>query len=166
MLAVALLPGILVFARTAPNLLLRPRGIVVHHSAMGSDSADAEADVAGLDAAHAKRGFAAFYWGRTYHIGYHYVIHADGRVEGGRPEHCVGAHTIGFNDRIGICLLGNFENRPPTRAQMDALVRLCRTLRARYDIGLDAIAGHGDCTHKTACPGRRFPLYTLKSRLE
>lgn len=109
--------------------------------------------------------------------GYHFVIgngslSGDGQIEVGsrwyKQKH--GAHCKTpdnrFNDHgVGICLVGNFEtDGPPTRAQMDAVVRLCRWLMARFDIPLGSVIGHCDCK-PTACPGRYFPWDELRERI-
>jgi hypothetical protein len=122
---------------------ITPRGIVIHHSALGGD-ADGRADLARIDAIHARRGWGIFYAGRTYHVGYHYVIRRDGTIEPGRPERCRGAHTRGHNDLLGICLLGDFTHRGPTAAQRRSLLRLCRDLMARYRIPPGAVVRHRD----------------------
>ncbi len=112
--------------------------------------------------------------------GYHFVIgngslSGDGQVEVGsrwvKQKH--GAHAgrgpHGENDYnehgIGICLVGDFEHDgPPSGAQMDSLVSLCRWLMVTYHIPLDRVIGHKDC-HATACPGRHFPWAELRRRL-
>jgi len=46
-------------------------------------------------------------------IGYHWVIERSGDLKPGRSESRKGAHTLGHNDEIGICLCGlsgQFEN--------------------------------------------------------
>ena len=40
-------------------------------------------------------------------IGYHKVIQRNGKIENGRPEFWIGAHTYGINEiSLGICLIG------------------------------------------------------------
>ena len=40
-------------------------------------------------------------------IGYHKIIRRNGKVENGRPEFWVGAHTYGKNTQsLGVCLIG------------------------------------------------------------
>lgn len=56
---------------------------------------------------------------------------------------------------IGICLVGNFEQQRPTRAQLASLRRLVTALRERYRIDARAVQGHGEVhPGHTACPGR------------
>lgn len=143
---------------------ITPRGIVIHHSALGdAPGADVAANAAVVDAVHARRGFGVFYGTRTYHIGYHYVIRADGTVEAGRPERCRGAHAKGHNDYLGVCVLGNFVTTEPTPRQQQSLARLCRVLMVRYRIPPARVVGHRDfdAAH-TLCPGDRFPFARLR----
>lgn len=155
---------------------ITPQGIIVHHSAVTIARNEAPVDVRLLDAVHQQRGYGVFYWGRVYHVGYHYVILPDGTVQRGRPERCQGAHARGYNSYIGICLIGDFSTadnptgerglQKPTPAQMCALVTLCRRLRARYRIPLRRVRRHSDVDPETQCPGDRFPFRELLRRLE
>jgi N-acetylmuramoyl-L-alanine amidase len=152
----------------------RPRGIVLHHSASGGYRDGKLLDAAAIDADHEKRGWSIEYRGKTYHIGYHYVILADGTVEAGRPEEVRGAHAAGYNDHLGICLIGNFSSsgnpdgrmQParPTEQQLDALVGLLQELMDRYDFDVDDIHRHREFG-QTACPGDRFPFEEVRDRL-
>jgi hypothetical protein len=103
--------------------------------------------------------------------GYHFVIgngteSGDGEIEvGGRwlkQKH--GAHTKDpnhpeYNDYgIGICLVGNFNNGPPTPKQIDAARRLVAYLEARCGVPPSRVTTHGDLVgNHTECPGRHFP---------
>lgn len=88
-------------------------------------------------------------------IAYHFYIRRDGKVYAGRPEPTMGAHTLGHNDHIGVCLEGNYEAHDdmPT-AQMKAAQAVSLYLHKRY--------GRPDGQHKnmsgnsTACPGKHF----------
>ena len=147
----------------------KPPGIIVHHSASPPVVGGVTVDAKALDRIHAHRGFQTWYRGKLYHIGYHFVVLQDGRVQTGRPVGCRGAHTHGspiYNRYIGICLVGNFsssanrhgEQGPvrPTRAQMNALTGLCERLMREYDIDPAHVKRHRDF-NQTACPGDRFP---------
>ena len=140
------------------------RWIVVHHSATHRGSAAAFDDV------HRRVR-------RWDELGYHFVIgngagSANGEIEVGSrwPKQKHGAHCkVGqdetYNDfGIGICLVGNFENRRPSDAQMTALARLVDYLAARYKISDSHIIGHGD-VDSTKCPGRYFSFDDLFRRL-
>lgn len=154
---------------------ITPHGIVIHHSAVTNTFDGRPVDLSMLDDYHRRRGFGIFYWGRVYHIGYHYVIYPDGRVEQGRPERTQGAHAVGHNSDLGVCLIGDFssadaaaregQSPTPTDAQMRALVELSRRLLKRYDIPLRNVQRHRDVSDNTECPGHNFPTEDFMRRL-
>jgi N-acetylmuramoyl-L-alanine amidase len=154
---------------------ITPAGIVIHHSALPPLPGGRAAGVEMIDRLHRERGFGAFYWGRFYYVGYHYVILPDGTVQAGRPEHCRGAHATGFNSYIGVCLTGDFSSTgnpagargglEPTPAQMRSLVELTNRLRARYGIPLGNVIRHHDANPDTDCPGDRFPFTQFTAQL-
>lgn len=89
-------------------------------------------------------------------IGYHYVIYRDGSINIGRSESLSGAHCTGHNSiSIGICYIGGCasDGKTPkdtrTTAQKEALVKLIKSLKAKYP-GVK-IYGHRDFANK-ACP--------------
>jgi hypothetical protein len=172
---VLLLAAAGLFLGTSYANTITPSGIVIHHSALPPMPGRHTADLAAIERLHRGRGFGAFYWGRFYHAGYHYIILPDGTVQAGRPERCRGAHTTGFNSYIGICLVGDFSSREnsagalgaaePTDAQMRSLVELTNRLRAQYDIPLGNVIQHHDANPNTECPGDRFPFTQFTARL-
>lgn len=97
---------------------------------------------------HKARGFTD--------IGYHYVIHLDGRVENGRDVDIAGAHCTGHNaNSIGVVYVGGCtkDGKTPkdtrTDAQKAALANLLIDLRKLYPRA--TIHGHRDFANK-ACP--------------
>jgi hypothetical protein len=172
--------ALLLWAASYVNTIT-PQGIVIHHTSVmpapiqsGSRTTGRTAStLAAWDEFHRLRGFGAFYWGRVYHLGYHYMIFPDGTVKQGRPEHCLGAHAKGFNNYLGIVLVGDFSSKSnpkgemamPTREQMQALVLLCHQLRERYGIPLSRIVRHCD-VGRTMCPGDRFPYREFLRRIQ
>ena len=101
-----------------------------------------------IDKWHRNRGFNG--------IGYHYLIGLDGKIEVGRPESEVGAHTTGHNtESIGICYVGGVakDGKTPkdtrTEAQKAALLDLLKKLRTKYPQA--TIHGHKEFAQK-ACP--------------
>jgi hypothetical protein len=138
--------------------------IVVHHSANNNDTPRS------MDEYHTK----VRKWANG--LGYHFVIGngvntEDGRVYVGSrwKRQITGAHCKSssgryfgawrknnyFNEHgIGVCLIGNFEQRRPTRKQLAALEQLTQFLCSRTGINPAHVYGHGDVTHKTLCPGR------------
>lgn len=127
--------------------------IIVHCTAT---PAARDVTAAEVDAWHKARGFGAACQGRVYHIGYHWLVRLDGRIEPGRPEELVGAHCRGHNLRsIGVVYAGGVapDGKTPldtrTPAQKAALRRLLTELKRRYPRA--AIHGHRDYAAK-ACP--------------
>src|SRR5215469_2691225 len=81
---------------------ITPSGIVIHHLAVPPEIVP-HLRIGEIDDLHRNRGYGAFFWGRLFHIGYHYVILPDGTILRGRPERLRGAHTFGYNHYLGIC---------------------------------------------------------------
>lgn len=107
-------------------------------------------------------------------IGYHFVIGnghgmTDGEIE---PtfrwkQQMQGAHAgvADYNQHgVGIVLVGNFENEPPTAAQLTSVKRLVRVLSREYEIPGNQIFGHGD-VKPTECPGTHFPLSEVRDSI-
>ena len=108
-----------------------------------------EHNVADIRRWHLKRGFSD--------IGYHYLIHIDGKIEVGRPLHRIGAHTSGENTgSIGVCYVGGMDKDMKkakdtrTQAQKDSLVKLLHELIYKYNKDM-TIHGHNEFANK-ACP--------------
>lgn len=137
--------------------------VVVHHTATGSGSVDSihESHLKNKD----KNGNP---W---LGIGYHFVI-GNGQ---GMPDGAIeptfrwrtqiqGAHAGStnkdYNERgIGVCLIGNFENTPPTPAQRRSVKLLVQTLKSEYRIAASNVVGHKDIrASATECPGKLFPM--------
>lgn len=131
--------------------------IVIHHSA--SDHSTPQ----GMRDWHVNgRGWVA--------LGYDFVIgngvgYGDGKVYVGERwrkqmhgAHCKTPDNHYNNHGIGICLIGNLQNHPPTPKQIAALARLLSFLTAKCGIPRSRILTHGGITGKTQCPGRYFSL--------
>lgn len=88
-------------------------------------------------------------------IGYHYVIHLNGKIEIGRPIEVQGAHVSGENeDSIGICYIGGVDalNKPKdtmTVLQEISFLDIVKSLRLIF--GELSIHGHNEFSTK-ACP--------------
>lgn len=112
-------------------------GIVVHCS----DSPHGRGDnAATIDRWHKERGWSG--------IGYHYVILENGTIEAGRDIDKQGAHARGYNNYIGICLIGTTAF---THAQFTSLDILLKAMKANYNIDSKDILGHYMVSSKT-CP--------------
>ena len=97
---------------------------------------------------HLQRGFSD--------IGYHYVIHLDGKVEEGGDVNIAGAHCSGHNSKsIGICYIGGMtaDNKKAKDTRTDAQkVNLKVLLQAMRKLYPNAkIHGHRDFAAKD-CP--------------
>ena len=133
--------------------------IVIHHTA------SATGNVNSIHESHLKKKDKnGNHW---MGIGYHFVIGngngmGDGEIESTFRwrEQLHGAHA-GANEYnqhgIGIALVGNFENAPPSPAQLAAVKRLVAVMKSEYGIGSNKVIGHKD-VKATACPGKFFPI--------
>tara|TARA_R100001163_G_scaffold65070_1_gene61001 strand:+ start:2973 stop:3392 length:420 start_codon:yes stop_codon:yes gene_type:complete len=88
--------------------------------------------------------------------GYHFIIRRDGTTETGRPVTERGAHARGYNDCIGVCLVGGVDERNVpednfTQAQHNSFFTLMLCLRMIF--GKVELKGHRDLPNVAkACP--------------
>ena len=73
--------------------------------------------------------------------------------------HCRNGRTPDVNEYgIGICLVGNLDQSPPTPKQVAAARSLVAYLAERYQIPADHAGSHDQFADgPTACPGQYFP---------
>lgn len=114
------------------------KGIIIHCSDSPNDRAVTAKEIHQW---HKERGFDG--------IGYHYVIRRDGGLEHGRPEYWTGAHAKGYNDCIGICLVGRDEF---TDAQWKTLKMLLLNLSLEHGFKAEDIKGHCEVNPNKTCP--------------
>ena len=131
------------------------RNIIVHHSATGNGNAKI------FDAAHRRRGM-------ENGLAYHFVIcngtngSADGKVEVGARwlRQIKGGHvkseTYNANS-IGICVVGNFQEKWVTRRQQASLIALVDYLKNTTLRGRPRFRVHREL-EQTVCPGKNFPV--------
>jgi hypothetical protein len=152
-----------------PNDLFLPpkadrpwRYIVLHHSAHSTGN------YAQIDREHRQ----VLGW---QGCGYHFVVgngsgSPDGQIEvaqrwaeqkGG--AHCRNGKTPEINEYgVGICLIGNFDESPPTPRQVEATRALVAYLSDRYHIPSDRVGTHALlASGPTACPGKNFPTTAI-----
>ena len=135
---------------------MTPKGVVIHCSASRYGSIEL------IDRWHAARGFRRL--GNPdgpLHVGYHYLVtngrlmssatyekQFDGVIYRGRLEHERGAHALGCNDWIGVCLVGKSGRFTPS--QYAALWGLCGAMVVRYALVADQVIGHCETGHERA----------------
>lgn len=150
------------------------RYIVVHHSL----STWANVDAVEIDRWHRLRGWAG--------IGYHRVIlderherYPDGHVQEGRPLDRSGAHTEGINHcSLGICMVGDGDDRAFTDAQYRSLAAEVWTLMQDFAVPLARVIGHCEINdlvlglevspaYRTgkSCPGYYNPMDAVRDRI-
>jgi LysM repeat protein len=138
--------------------------IVIHHSATNVD------DALNIDRVHQRRGM-------SNGLAYHFVISngsrkaKDGEIHIGNrwKQQLNGGHMkkeAWNRNSIGICLIGNFETRHASAAQMKQLEALCRYLMRRTGLPASAVTTHkGLHPGHTLCPGKHFPETSFRSKL-
>ncbi|MBC2593230.1 N-acetylmuramoyl-L-alanine amidase [Ruficoccus amylovorans] len=137
--------------------------IVAHHSAIEKGNA------AIYGSAHERRGM-------ENGLAYHFVIgngidSGDGEIEIGprwykqlRGGHVRDSHV---NDvGIGICMVGNFENHPPTERQHASFIQLVDYLQKNCVASDYTFTVHKwvDGARHTLCPGKHFPYQEMTQR--
>ncbi|XP_045196740.1 peptidoglycan-recognition protein SC2-like [Mercenaria mercenaria] len=93
-------------------------------------------------------------------IGYSFVVGEDGNVYEARGWDDVGAHTLNYNSvGLAICVIGDFTNRAPNDAALNAVKQLISCGAANGKLSSSyLLRGHRD-VGSTACPGNK--LYDL-----
>lgn len=106
-------------------------------------------------------------------LAYHFVIgngtySAEGEIEVGHrwSQQLDGGHLQSAaqdEEAIGICLVGDFDKNPVSKAQLEALDELVDYLQAK--VGTVELTTHKQINIRpTSCPGRLFPEYVLQAR--
>lgn len=160
---IAALDGVIDATKSLRITRGRWQHVVVHHSGIEDGNAKA------YDSAHHRRGM-------DNGLAYHFVI-GNGRdsEEGGIElgprwlKQLDGGHVRSreFNAHgIGVCLVGNFEERRPSTKQMESLTALIDWLRDDAPLGAKpkfTVHRWVDKNH-TVCPGKFFPSTRLRLR--
>ena len=150
---------------SAPVKARRWRYIVIHHA--GVDTGTLKSlDRYHREERHMENGLA-----------YHFLIGngnglGDGSIAVGNRwrEQLDGGHlhSVAQNKiALGICLIGNFDQKKPTEKQMRSLESLTRALLKRCNLPISAVKTHQQINVvNTRCPGRHFPLSQFLARLK
>ncbi len=89
-------------------------------------------------------------------IGYHFVVAEDGTLYQTNTLETVSYHAVKANPYgVGICFLGNFTNKAPPQAQVQAGAHLVAWLLGELNLPIESIKGHKDLMG-TACPGKQW----------
>ncbi len=138
--------------------------IVIHHSATEEGSGKSM-DRYHREERHMENGLA-----------YHFVIGngngmKDGEIFIGQrwTKQLPGGHLAieALNKvSLGICLVGDFEKKAPSRRQLNSLEALIRALERKTGLTPDDVTTHRLIhPHHTQCPGRHFPFEAFVKRL-
>ncbi|XP_029159569.1 uncharacterized protein LOC114931584 [Nylanderia fulva] len=138
------------------NLKIKPvSNVIIHHTTGPGCETQAECQlkVKGIQKEHMDNK-------RWSDIGYNFIVGEDGNVYEGRGWGKKGAHSIPFNSKsIGISIIGDYSNRTPKAAAIQAVTRLIARGVDNGEIKSDyKLLGHRQ-TWPTACPGDS--LYTM-----
>jgi len=95
-------------------------------------------------------------------IGYHKTIDRSGKIENGRPEFWVGAHTYGLNNQsLGVCLIGQYTF---TKKQFYSLEKILIAWKKKYPNAI--IKGHSDAINtKKTCPNFNINKWCIERNL-
>lgn len=137
------------------ELLKEIKFLVIHHSQRDKDSMEF------IKVRHKKnRGWED--------IGYHYVIEKDGKLKKGRDGKFIGAHVRGHNkNSIGICMIGNLDEKLPTKKQVKTLIKFLKKKLKKHNISIKNVVGHREFPGVTkTCPGKRIDIDKLRLKLK
>ncbi|GAB3656419.1 N-acetylmuramoyl-L-alanine amidase [Glycomyces tarimensis] len=118
----------------------RRTGFVAHHSGADDDQTVKEIQRYHMDS----NGWSD--------VGYNFLVDKHGKIYEGRGWLGIGAHAHGHNTAtIGVCVIGDYRSRRPTKAALNAVAWLYQEAKRRKGRSL-SIFGHRDLG-STACPG-------------
>lgn len=135
----------------------QPEIVIIHHT--GGSDANPYADtshhtVTMVDKWHKQLGFNKSTLG--YYVGYHYFIDKHGIVTQCRSRGEMGCHTVGQNDKVGICLAGNFDATLPTEEQTRSLKNLLEVIGYVKEKNIKPVPHRKFAPHKS-CYGSKLP---------
>lgn len=99
-------------------------------------------------------------------IGYHFVIDRQGRIYQTNNITDYSYHN-GYDNKgaIGICMVGNLDEYPPTEKQYNSTIYICRLLRQVYKI--KTCTGHKEYPGaSTVCPGRYIDMDQIRQTVK
>lgn len=143
---------------------MNPKGIIIHHT-LTEDGRTVSANPIydyHVDVNHWKA------------VGYHAIIELVGPrywILQGRMDNEMGAHCMGFNDYLGIAIVGNLDKTEVCPAEMELLKKWCRAKIQIYGFKVPDVLGHWETyslrklpVEKT-CPGLKFNMIEFRKSL-
>jgi len=76
------------------------------------------------------------------HIGYHYVIKANGEITSTRDEKCVAAADKWHKNNYRFIQVAFVGDDKPTEAQTKSMVELTKAIQFRYKLPIDSVSSH------------------------
>ena len=140
----------------------RRRIVIVHRSGMGDDAV-------AISRAFQAPGEAGDATG--HQMPYTFVITRDGAVEQALRIGDYGPHALSWSiEGIGVALVGDMREEPPTGYQRQSLIRLCSTL-GRWLGGSTVVWGHDELVNASRdpnkeCPGRLLCMDALRRDID
>ncbi|XP_030400189.1 peptidoglycan recognition protein 1 [Gopherus evgoodei] len=132
--------------------------VIIHHTTGNrcTSQASCSREVKGIQNYHMNTQ-------RWSDIGYNFLIGEDGRVYEGRGWKTMGAHAKKWNHKsLGFSFLGNFSNRIPSAAALNAAKSLIQCAISRGFLKRSyTVTGHRN-VNPTSCPGNA--LYRVISK--
>lgn len=124
--------------------------LAIHHSGVNADST-----------AQSIAEYHVQHNGWAEGIGYHWLVHWDGRIEYVGDILTARANVAKRNrEVIGICLPGNWNDDVPSDAQLGGALELVTWLRALLPWA--EVRGHSEVAlpaYPTTCPGLTWPAW-------
>lgn len=165
------------------KLMRKPQGIVIHHSATKDGKVNDWDAIQKYHTSYRCDGeiitkeqyelLSTHPAGRKLEepwsdIAYHFGIESvDGSIMTvtGRGMQYEGAHCIGHNDMIGVCVVGDWDHEPPGADKMGPLTLLVAGLLRQHPyLSIKDVHKHSEYANKT-CPGSMFPWDSFINRL-
>ena len=84
------------------------------------------------------------------HIGYHYVIKANGEITSTRDEKCVAAADKWSKNNYRFIQVAFVGDDKPTEAQTKSMVQLAKAIQFRYKLPIDSVSSHQEWGPKSA----------------
>lgn len=83
------------------------------------------------------------------HIGYHYVIKANGEITSTRDEKCVAAADKWSKNNYRFIQVAFVGDDKPTEAQTKSMIELAKAIQFRYKLPMDSISSHQEWWQKS-----------------